>query len=102
MARPKKPTAPAPSEEGATLAEVFGPGPVGDAAPAVLDIPADEAPTRSFKLDAPVASLRFKVLRASRFVTGGMVHHLAAGSIVSAVTHDMDDLLAQQIPLEPV
>ena len=99
MARPKKPTAPIPSEEGATFTEVFGPGPVGDAVPAVLDIP-EEPQTRSFKLDAPVASLRFKVLRSSRFVTGGMVHHLAAGSIVSATTHDMDALIAQQIPME--
>ncbi len=43
---------------------------------------------------------RFKVLRSSRFVTGGMVHHLAEGSIVSAVTHDLDAVRAQGIALE--
>lgn len=62
--------------------------------PAVLDAP--PAPV------APVAAPEvayYRVTASARFVVGGQITELREGSVISTLTHRIDDVLAQRVPL---
>lgn len=42
----------------------------------------------------------YTVMRLSRYCVGGSIYTLAAGSVVSEKTHDIDELVLQGVPLE--
>jgi hypothetical protein len=76
-----------------------------DAEEAQATPPAD--PTPDVVEAAPVivpaqSAKQYKVERLAKYCHGGMVHTLAAGSIVSEMTHDLADVRAQGVPLVEV
>lgn len=91
MARKKSTPLPVEPVE-APVVELPAPEPVVEAPPPPVVV----APV------LPAAPVKYRVQRGGRFVVRGAVHHLATGSVVSEITHDLRALAVQGFKLEPV
>jgi hypothetical protein len=72
-------------------------------APEVVPVaaaPVEEAPPPAPPPAMPATPQKYRVARAVRYIVDGTVHHVAAGSIVSATTHNVTSLQAQGAELE--
>lgn len=117
MAKPKKPDdlkpepptlPPEPAEDAppAATPEAHASAPEEPAEAADQDVPmalrseAQEAPPCASELPEPPAW--FRTTNAGRIYADGAVVHVAAGSCVSAATHDLAALAAAGIGMQPV
>jgi hypothetical protein len=95
MSRPKptpKPTEPEMTMETPTAAP--GEAVAASAPVTVGDPPADAVPV------APEKVQTYEVRTFCRFATNGLVYQLAAGSVVSSMTHDIEELRRQNVVLQ--